>query len=217
MWGEPMILRIAWYSHPTLIAPLTFLVGAPRDTRMVSHPIQSIDLLELALCVLKDPDGNTVPEIGDLFTLADQAYRYDRTGWTPVTLHHLHTTPLTSGRPLAYGISPLAPRGSYSLTDHQAIARTFARWIWTQGLLPVLLHLYLPSFLDDTSETERTLALRLGHTWLVQSAILLRLDFPPSAGMAAELALAHRYQRPVELVPWEALGLAGPYDLTTSH
>jgi len=75
-------------------------------------------------------------------------------------------------------------------------------------------HLYLPQFLEDALPAERTIALHLGQTWLLQSTIVLQLDVPCSSGMAAERQLAVRYGRSVEVVPWDALGHDEPYAAT---
>lgn len=137
----------------------------------------------------------------DAEALAATAYRI-------LTADYLPTGP--GERPRVYGISPLAPRDGYTLTDHQVIARRFARFLWTTGGFPVLPHLYLPQFLDDQHPTERTEALALGLAWLARCDRVAVLDLPPSSGMAGEIREAERLQMPIQRVPWEGLDLP-PY------
>ena len=216
------IVRIAWYARPTALGDPRYLVGPSLGAQYLAVPPNWEDTpeawLETTRPQFRDSVLEATPVPGDILTIGPYAYRIDATGWTRiVVLEHSQTTSLTAGRPLAYGISPLAPRGAYTLADHQAIAQRFAQWIWNQGLFPVLPHLYLPHFLDDTREGERNVALHIGQTWLIQSALVLQLDVPCSHGMAAERALAQRYGRPVEVVPWAALDFDSPYflDATT--
>jgi len=212
------MVRLAWYALPTMTGHANYLVGAPLGTQCLAVPsdnrAQTPDRwLESACQSFYDPVLDTVPTLGDIITIAQDAYQWTSTGWIPVSITHAQATSLTAGRPLAYGISPLAPRGAYTQADHQAIGQRFARWIWDQGLFPVLPHLYLPQFLDDTLAAERTVGLQLGQTWLIQSTLVLQLDVPCSSGMAAERQLAKRYGRPIEVVPWDALEEDSPYVL----
>jgi len=211
------IMRIAWYAHPTLTKASTYCVAPALGAQCVAIPpdwSHHPDVwLEQARPHFQDAVLEAIPIPGDLLAIGPHAYQWDGDGWTAVPMEHLYGTSLTAGRPLAYGISPLAPRGPYTLADHQAIAQQFARWIWAQGLFPVLPHLYFPHFLDDSVDTERTLALHVGQCWLLQSSVVLQLDVPCSSGMAAERQWAERYHRSIEVVPWEALDLADPYRL----
>ncbi len=99
-------------------------------TDLAKPKTKGVSLNKQACPHFRDSVLDAVPIAGDILAIGPHAYRCDSTGWTAVSIEHAHTTSLTAGRPLAYGISPLAPRGPYTLADHQAIAQHFARWIW---------------------------------------------------------------------------------------
>ncbi len=201
-------MRFAWYH-----APLSLRIDAAHPT---GHPV-----------LTPAPDPVTYPErltalcaeaapaisltAGDYVTLGAQGARWTGQRWMPCTLAYRQGSPATAERPLAYGLSPLAPRGSYTQADHHAIAQRFARWIWDQGFFPVLPHLYLPTWLHDTDAEERAIGLAIGQAWLTQCARAFQLDVPPSAGMIAEHALAAAHAIPIEQIPWTVIDASRPY------
>ena len=110
------IVRIAWYARPTALGDPRYLVGPSLGAQYLAVPPNWEDTpeawLETTRPQFRDEVLDITPVLGDILTIGPYAYRIDATGWTHVAApEHALTTSLTAGRPLAYGISPLAPRG----------------------------------------------------------------------------------------------------------
>jgi len=218
--------RIAWYSQPTFLSkdPTPRELTVPIATRIVPTntpltPATLTTLLDQAVEDWRHPSPRTrqrIPHWQDIFTVGAQAYQREGPDWVPIPVSFRSSTALTAHRLPIYAMSPLAPRPPYTQADHHAIAQRLAQWLWAQGLFPVLPHLYLPGFLEDTDPAARAQALTIGHAWMTQCPLVAALDVPWSTGMRAEADLAHTLHRPIEHIPWAAIDPDHPYTLEAS-
>ena len=203
----------AWYRHPDALSTLPAFPDA-QGLWSADESVTPLDVLEALFWHLTQR-GYAI-QVGDCVRWRDTTYVCQSTQWVPVIIHD----DPPAHRPLAYGMSPLAPRGAYSQAAHETIAEALADWIWHQGFLPVLPHLYLSRFLDDARPEQRTAGIAVGQAWLSQCPTVFQLAVPPSPGMQAEHTWALQHYRDVMSVPWHALdrerfGLPAAYDDTT--
>lgn len=117
-------------------------------------------------------------------------------------------------RPRIYGCSPYAARAPFTVADHVRWAQALARYLLDAGAFPVLPHLYLTQFLEDTLPDERDTGLALGLELLDSTQGLAVLHVPLSAGMAQEVAHATTCHLPIH---WVSLGRLGIRDLNPPH
>ncbi len=113
-------------------------------------------------------------------------------------------------RPRIYGCSPYAARPPYTVADHIRWAQALARYLLEAGAFPVVPHLFLTQFLDDTVPEERETGLALGLELLESTQSMAVLHVPLSAGMAQEVAHATARHLPI---CWVSLGRLGIADL----
>jgi len=72
-----------------------------------------------------------------------------------------------------------------------ARARTYCRFAFDEGFVPVAPHLYFPQFLDDSDKDERAAGLRYGLEQLWQCREVWVFGLVISDGMRAEIELAN--------------------------
>ncbi len=118
---------------------------------------------------------------------------------------------MTPSRPRIYGCSPYSARPPFTVDDHRRWARALARYLLDAGAFPVVPHLFLTQFLDDTVPEEREVGLTIGLELLESTQGMAVLHVPLSAGMAQEVAHATARDIPLR---WVSLGRLGMTDLT---
>ena len=96
-------------------------------------------------------------------------------------------------RPLVYICSPYAGDVETNVSN----ARRYCRFAVDSGCIPIAPHLLYPQFMDDSSPTERELALFMGMVLLTKCEQVWVFGSVISAGMRAEIAKAEKKNIPV--------------------
>lgn len=93
--------------------------------------------------------------------------------------------------------SPLA--GDYE--ENISKARTYCRWVISQGYMPLAPHVYYTNFLKDDSLLERQLGMDMGLHWLAESDELwVFKHYGVSQGMKVEIDMAKRLSIPIKYI-----------------
>lgn len=102
-------------------------------------------------------------------------------------------------KPLVYICSPYAG----DTARNTVLARRCSRFAVDQGVIPLAPHLLFPQFMDDTDPEERKLALYMGKKILSHCSELWVFGSNISDGMASEIKLAQKWQKPVHFFTME--------------
>lgn len=92
-------------------------------------------------------------------------------------------------------------------------AKEAARLIALKGYFPVVPHIYLTQFLDDSKEDERNLGLSLGIDLLENCVALCQVGDHISSGMSAEIERAKQLNIPIVKLDVDGKGVSGTFQL----
>ena len=102
--------------------------------------------------------------------------------------------------------SPLRPRSHDPVEAERELkanldrARRACRLVSDIGATPYAPHLYATQFLDDSIQEERERGLALGKEWLRMADEVWVFSEHISEGMASEIALASKMNKPVRMI-----------------
>ncbi len=107
-----------------------------------------------------------------------------------------------SQRKRIFVISPLKAAEGRTVEDHLRLLEVLCREVVGHGHAPWAPHGFYTHFLDDSNAYEREMGIECGLAWLeVCDEVWVYEKLGISSGMAAEIAMARRFGRPVYTPP----------------